>query len=85
MKKTLPLKVGQPRDRQLVVSTHEMALNELRDHGFPYAKVSTSEDNARDPKKSALTFAAEPGTVAHFGPLEVVGNKSVGKTSSAGS
>jgi outer membrane protein assembly complex protein YaeT len=80
MKKTLPLKVGQPRDRQLVVSTHEMALNELRDHGYPYAKISTNEDNSRDPKKSALTFAAEPGTLAHFGPLEVVGNKSVGES-----
>ena len=29
----------QPRDRQLVVTTHELALNELRDHGYPYAKV----------------------------------------------
>src|SRR2546430_12117151 len=37
LKKKAPLKVGQPRDRQLVVSTHEMAVNELKDHGFPYA------------------------------------------------
>ena len=80
MKKKLPLEVGQPRDRQLVVSTHEMALNELRDHGYPYAKVSTNEDSSSDPKRSALTFAAEPGKVAHFGPVEVVGNKSVGET-----
>jgi outer membrane protein assembly complex protein YaeT len=79
MKKKLPLKVGQPRDRQLVVSTHELAVNELRDHGYPYAKVSTNEDSSRDPKKSALTFTAEPGNVAHFGPVEVVGNKSVGE------
>ena len=80
MKKKLPLRVGQPRDRQLVVSTHEVALNELRDHGYPYAKVSTNEDSAGDPKKSALTFGAEPGKLAHFGPLEVVGNKSVGES-----
>ena len=39
MQKQVPLKIGQPRDRQLVVATHEMALNELRDHGYPYAKV----------------------------------------------
>ena len=38
LKKRVPLKVGQPRDRQLVVSTHEMAVNELKDHGFPYAQ-----------------------------------------------
>src|SRR5215472_8900357 len=35
LKKQVPLKIGQPRDRQLVVTTHEMALNELRDHGYP--------------------------------------------------
>jgi outer membrane protein insertion porin family/translocation and assembly module TamA len=80
MKKKVPLKVGEPRDRQLVVSTHEMAVNELRDHGYPYAKVSTNEDSSRDPKKSALKFTAEPGIVAHFGPVEVVGNKSVGES-----
>src|SRR5439155_27257123 len=50
LKKNLPLKVGAPRDRQLVVATHEMALNELRDHGFPYAKVATAEDNGADGK-----------------------------------
>src|SRR5207249_11168702 len=33
MEKQVPLKVGQPRDRLLVVATHELALNELRDHG----------------------------------------------------
>ena len=57
-----------------------MALNELRDHGYPYAKVSTSEDTAGDPKKAALTFAAEPGKLAHFGPIEIVGNKSVSES-----
>ena len=73
----MPLKVGQPRDRQLVVSTHEMAVNELKDHGFPYAKVATGEDDGADGKQATLTFTAEPGKLAHFGPVEVVGNKSV--------
>ena len=75
--KRIPLKVGQPRDRQLVVSTHEMAVNELKDHGFPYGKVATGEDEGSDGKEAALTFTAEPGKVAHFGTVEVVGNKSV--------
>jgi outer membrane protein insertion porin family len=78
MQKQVPLKIGQPRDRQLVVATHEIALNELKDHGYPYAKVSTNEDNAGDTKKAALIFAAEPGKIARFGPVEIVGNKSVG-------
>ena len=46
MKSRMPIKVGQPRDRQLVVTTHELAVNELRDHGYPYAKVSTAEVDA---------------------------------------
>ena len=79
LKKTLPLNVGQPRDRQLVVATHEMALNELRDHGYPYAKVSTDESDSADGKQATLTFTADPGKVAHFGPVEISGHKSVGE------
>jgi outer membrane protein assembly complex protein YaeT len=50
-------------------------LNELRDHGYPYAKVGTHEDlNA---KEATLTFTAEPGKLAHFGQTEIAGNHSV--------
>ena len=77
LKNRAPLKVGQPRDRQLVVSTHEMAVNELKDHGFPYAKVTTGEEDGSDGKHATLTFTADPGTLAHFGTVEVAGNKSV--------
>jgi outer membrane protein insertion porin family/translocation and assembly module TamA len=76
--KRLPLKVGEPRDRQVVVTAHEMAVNEIRDHGYPYGKVSTSEDLGADGKQATVTFTAEPGKIAYFGPVEVVGNKSVG-------
>ena len=79
LEKRAPLKVGQPRDRALVVTTHELAINELRDHGYPYAKVTTGEDDGSDGKQAAITFTAEPGTLAHFGTVEIVGNKSVGE------
>ena len=84
MKTRAPLKVGQPRDRQLVVATHELAINELRDHGFPYAKVATQEETGPTPqagqaaKQATLKFVAEPGQIAYFGPVEISGNKSVG-------
>jgi outer membrane protein assembly complex protein YaeT len=77
LKKGVPLKVGAPRDRQLVVAAHEMAVNELKDHGYPYSKVATKEDDGADGKQATLTFAAEPGKLAYFGPVEVVGAKSV--------
>ncbi len=79
LKKRAPVKIGDARDRQLVVATHEMAINELKDHGYPYAKVATSEETGVDGKQQvALTFTADPGTIAYFGPVEIVGNKSVG-------
>jgi outer membrane protein assembly complex protein YaeT len=76
LKNRVPLKVGKPRDRQLVVSTHEMAVNELKDHGYPYGKVATGEEDG-DGKQAVLTFTADPGKLAHVGAVEVVGNKSV--------
>jgi outer membrane protein assembly complex protein YaeT len=78
LKKQVPLKIGDPRDRLLVVGTHELALNELRDHGYPYAKVTTEEDDDPQGKEARLTFQAEPGQMAHFGPVHISGNKSVG-------
>jgi outer membrane protein assembly complex protein YaeT len=77
LKKRAPIKVGDPRDRQLVVATHEMALNELRDHGYPYAKVTTNEGDSPDGKQASLSFTGEPAKLAVFGTIEITGNKSV--------
>jgi outer membrane protein assembly complex protein YaeT len=78
LKSRVPVKVGAPRDRQLVVAAHELAVNELKDHGYPYAKVATNETHpGGDEKQSALTFTAEPGKLAYFGPVTITGNKSV--------
>jgi len=77
LKKGAPLKLGQPRDRQLVVTTHEMAVNELKDHGYPYAKVATHEDLGPDGKHATVTFTADPGKLARFGPTQIQGNHSV--------
>jgi outer membrane protein insertion porin family/translocation and assembly module TamA len=76
LKSRVPVKVGAPRDRQLVVAAHEMAVNELKDHGFPYAKVNVAEAEAA-PKQATLTFTAVPGRLAHIGEIEIAGNQSV--------
>ena len=79
LRNNVPLKVGRPRDRQLVLSAHELALNELRDHGFPYARVDTEEDDGATGKTAVITFNAAPGIEARFGPvtIEVGANRSV--------
>jgi outer membrane protein assembly complex protein YaeT len=78
LRKASPLKVGSARDRQQVGTAHELAVNELREHGFPYAKVSTGEDDGPDGKQVTITYEAEPGPLSHFGPIEIAQNTSVG-------
>ncbi|MBI2834016.1 MAG: BamA/TamA family outer membrane protein [Acidobacteria bacterium] len=73
----VPLRAGQPRDRQLLQVTREMAVNELRDHGHPYAEVTAAEEGKGE-KRVTVIFTANPGPVARFGPIDVVGNRSVG-------
>jgi len=77
LKKDIPIKVGDPRDRQLVLTSRELAINELRDHGYPYAKVATDENDGSDGKQATLTYTAEAGQIAYIGTVEIVGNRSV--------
>jgi outer membrane protein assembly complex protein YaeT len=75
LRKRIPLKAGRPRDRQEVNASRDLAINELRDHGYPYGKVSVNEVGGA--RAVALAFTADPGLLAHFGPVEIVGNKTV--------
>ena len=77
VKKQAPIKVDKPRDKAAVLSTREIALNELRDHGYPYASVRVDEDDGPDGLQAKLTFVGEPGKLAHFGPTTVQGNETV--------
>ena len=76
LRETLPLRAGQPLDRQLAIASRERALNVLRDHGYPYAAVTIAEEETQ-PKQRRVTLQAEPGTLARFGAIEVVGAVSV--------
>jgi outer membrane protein insertion porin family/translocation and assembly module TamA len=78
LKRRAPLKPGQPRDRALVITTHELAVNELRDNGYPYARVMSEEEAAAaNARQVTLIFDAAPGPLAHFGEIEISGNQSV--------
>jgi len=74
----VPLKSGGRLDRAWINQTGKMALNALRDNGYPYAKVAVNQQPTSDPKKVDVTFTATPGVKAYFGPIEIAGNKSVG-------
>jgi len=71
------IKAGQPRDRQLVQATRDLAASELKDHGYPYAVVEAIETPGSQPESVTLRFAAAPGPVAYFGPVDISGNSSI--------
>ncbi len=77
LKARLPLKAGRPLDRALIQATREAALDELKDHGHPYATVRLADEPGSAERKRVLKLTAEPGAVAYHGPLEIQGNSSV--------
>jgi outer membrane protein assembly complex protein YaeT len=73
----LALKAGQPLDRALLQASRETCLDELRDHGYPYSSVRVAEEAGSNDHGRVISFKAEPGPVAVFGPIEIAGNTSV--------
>jgi outer membrane protein assembly complex protein YaeT len=77
LRRRMPLQEGQPLDRQHVLESQRMAVNRLGDAGFPYAAVEVSDREIAQ-RRIEMTFAARPGPRAFFGPVTVVGHRSVG-------
>lgn len=75
--RTLPLKPGQPMDRALILASREAVLDQLKNHGYPYAVVQLNESPGSTERQRVLTVSAEPGELIHHGELEIQGNSSV--------
>jgi outer membrane protein assembly complex protein YaeT len=73
----MSLKEGQPLDRASMQSSREAALDELRDHGHPYASVRVEDQPGSSERLRVIAFKADPGPVAHVGEIEISGNTSV--------
>ncbi|HVL68521.1 MAG TPA: outer membrane protein assembly factor BamA [Vicinamibacterales bacterium] len=78
LERQMPLKQGQPVDRALLQANREVALDELRDHGHPYASVRIDEEQGTGERQRIITFRANPGPVAYVGDVTITGNSSVG-------
>lgn len=78
LKSRSPLVIGQPRDQEKAQVARNMALDELRDHGFPKATVSLTEAPGATPRSLVITLAATPGPYATFGEVKITGLSSVG-------
>jgi outer membrane protein insertion porin family/translocation and assembly module TamA len=77
LKGRVPLRVNAPLDRALAQATREAALDEVRDHGYPYVVVSLTERPGSNDYARIVTVAATPGTLARYGEIEIRGNHSV--------
>jgi outer membrane protein assembly complex protein YaeT len=75
--RTLPLKPGQAMDRALILASREAALDQLKNHGYPYAAVRVSEEPGSSDRHRVVTISTEPGPLAHHGELGIQGNSSV--------
>jgi outer membrane protein assembly complex protein YaeT len=73
----LPLTVGAPVDRALLQASREATLDELRDHGYPYASVRVAEAAGSTERQRVITFRADAGPLAHVGEIQVSGNATV--------
>lgn len=73
----IPLKPGRPLDRALLQASREAALDELRDHGHPYASVGVEELPGSTERRRVVDFRADAGPIATHGPIEIQGNQSV--------
>lgn len=78
LRDTLPLQPDRPLDRQLEIASRERALNTLRDGGYPYASVLVTEIETA-PKQRQLVLQATPGVLAHFGIVDIRGERTVGE------
>ena len=77
LKARLPLKTRAPLDRALAQAARESALDEIKDHGYPYASVRLTERAGSSEYARILTLSATPGTLARIGEIDISGNTSV--------
>lgn len=77
LKARLPIAPGKPRDQRLILASHDMAVAELRDHGFPYGSVRMIERPGSSDTRVQLTVAADAGPQAVFGAISIEGDVSV--------
>lgn len=75
----LELKPGDVRDRRRVDAARSAAETMLLEHGYPYARVEVDEQPGETSRRVGIVIRGTPGRAATFGPIEVVGNASVGE------
>lgn len=77
LERTLAIKPGQPMDRALIQASREAGLDQLKDHGYPYATVRVIEAPGSAERQRVLRITADTGPLTRHGELGIQGNSSV--------
>jgi outer membrane protein insertion porin family len=77
LRERLPISAGRLRDQRFILASHDMAVAELRDHGFPYGSVRMVERPGSSEMRVQIVVAADTGPQAVFGPISIEGDVSV--------
>lgn len=77
LRRRLPIRAGQPLDRAAVATAREMLADVLRNHGYPYPRVTARLDAGATEHEVAITLRAETGEQARFGETVVEGERVV--------
>jgi outer membrane protein assembly complex protein YaeT len=73
----LPIAPGDVAVQDLILTGAEQAITALKNDGYAHAEVHVERDRVRA-TALVVRYVATPGQQAHFGPIEVAGNASVG-------
>src|SRR5258708_24713609 len=74
LKTHLPPKEKAPLDRALAQASREAALDEVKDHGFPYATVRLTDRPGSNDHARVLTLSVVPGTLSHYVGIPITDN-----------
>ena len=72
----LPLRAGITLAEDVEQKAGERAVEILQNNGYPYAQVSIARETI-DPKRARVIVRAQPGTLGHFGRIDITGNRRV--------
>jgi outer membrane protein assembly complex protein YaeT len=73
----MPLKAGQPHDRELVRASRDLGARLLRDNGYAHVAVEVVERPAAEANHLLVTLQATPGPKCYFGEIALTGLESV--------
>jgi outer membrane protein assembly factor BamA len=75
--RALPLRVGDPFNRLLMMASADTVRLRLADIGYPFAEVFRNFDTDRERQTARVVFEVDPGPRANIGDVEVIGTELV--------